>query len=792
MEKHSGARFRPASLWRQAVLGHPWLVLLATTLLVAAAASGLQHLRFVTDYRAFFSPENPQLVEFELLQDTYSRQDNILFVFELEDGSVFEPDTLDLIERYTESAWEMPFTSRVDSITNYQHTYAEEDDLVVLPLVENALDLAPAAIDRIRDIAVNEPLLRDRLVSPDGTVTGINLTLLIPPDDQSATPRAVAAAREFAARIEGERPDIKVHLTGVVMINNQFLETSQADAKTLIPGMLVIVILMMAVILRDPVGVVATVLVIALSTAGAFGVAGWIGIDLTPPSVDASIVILTVGVADCVHILVQHYIGLNRGMNRDEALRRSLGINFAPVSLTSITTIIGFLSMNLSEVPPFRDLGNIVAIGVCFAYLLSLSFLPALVRVLPPSKARQRRVESGLMERLANFVIRRRHPLLVVSLVIAVALTAGNARNHVNDQYSKYFDESVEFRVATDFADHSLAGLYNIQYSLESGTRGGVSEPAYLQTVEEFANWLRRQPEVRHVQSYTDIMKRLNRNMHGDAPDRYRLPEQRDLAAQYLLLYELSLPFGLDLTNTVNFDKSATRMVVSTPTLGTPDMLGLQRRARDWLQENAPPPMLQEGSSPSLMFTHIGRRSMISSIKSATVALVLISLVLVFALGSLRVGLLSLVPNLLPIAAGFGAWGLTVSTVGMSLSLVAGMTIGIVVDDTVHFLSKYRKARRLDGASPEDAVRYAFRTVGMALVTTTVVLIAGFLVLAVSEFKINGDMGKLTAGTLLIALLADFFLLPPLLMLFDRARGRATANGHGVPRGQQAPVPPRS
>ncbi len=775
MANQSEIGLRPATLWRNAVLGHPWAVLLATVLLVAIAASGLQHLRFITDYRAFFSPENPQLLEFELLQDTYTRQDNILFVFELEDGSVFEAETLDLIERYTEAAWQLPFTSRVDSITNYQHTYAEEDDLVVLPLVEDALNLEEKEIARIRDIATSEPLLRNRLVSPDGTVSGINLTLLIPADDQSATPRAVAAAREFAERIEGERPDIRVHLTGVVMINNQFLETSQSDAVTLIPAMLIIVILMMAVILRDPVGVIATVLVIALSTAGAFGVAGWIGIDLTPPSVDSSIVILTVGVADCVHILVQHYIGLQRGMDRDTAMRRSLGINFAPVSLTSITTIIGFLSMNLSEVPPFRDLGNIVAIGVCFAYLLSLSFLPALIRVLPASKARNRRVESGLMERLANFVIARRRVLLPFCLLVAVALTAGNMQNHVNDQYSKYFDESVEFRVATDFADRNLAGLYNIQYSLESGVEGGVSDPQYLATVEAFANWLRAQPEVRHVQSYTDIMKRLNRNMHGDDPEWYRLPDQRDLAAQYLLLYELSLPFGLDLTNTVNMDKSATRMVVSTPTLGTPDMLSLQRRARDWLQQNAPPSMLQEGSSPSLMFTHIGRRSMISSIKSATVALVLISLVLVFALASLRVGLLSLVPNLLPIAAGFGAWGLTVSTVGMSLSLVAGMTIGIVVDDTVHFLSKYRKARELDGASPEDAVRYAFRTVGMALVTTTVVLIAGFLVLATSEFKINGDMGKLTAATLLIALLADFFLLPPLLMLFDRVRGRKAA-----------------
>jgi predicted RND superfamily exporter protein len=168
------------------------------------------------------------------------------------------------------------------------------------------------------------------------------------------------------------------------------------------------------------------------------------------------------------------------------------------------------------------------------------------------------------------------------------------------------------------------------------------------------------------------------------------------------------------------------------------------------------------------MFSHIGARNIRSMLIGTTVALVLISVILVFALRSVRIGLLSLVPNLIPAALAFGAWGLAVGQVGLALSVVTGMTLGIVVDDTVHFLSKYLRARREKGLGAEDAVRYAFGTVGLALVVTSIVLIAGFLVLTYSAFALNSNMALMTSVTILFAIIADFLLLPPLLMALDR------------------------
>jgi len=285
--------------------------------------------------------------------------------------------------------------------------------------------------------------------------------------------------------------------------------------------------------------------------------------------------------------------------------------------------------------------------------------------------------------------------------------------------------------------------------------------------VDQFADWYRQQPEAIHINSFTDTMKRLNKNMHGDKQSWYRLPDERNLAAQYLLLYEMSLPYGLDLNNQINVDKSATRFSVTIEELSVNQTLDLENRAQGWLKANTPA-IQSDGAGSTVMFAHIGQRNIKSMLTGTTLALVLISLILVIALRSIKIGLISLIPNLVPAAMGFGIWGAVVGEVGMGLAVVAGMTLGIVVDDTVHFLSKYLRARREKHLDAPAAVRYAFATVGTALWFTSAALIAGFLVLTLSSFRMNSDMGTLTAITIALALAADFLFLPPLLMKLDR------------------------
>jgi predicted RND superfamily exporter protein len=747
------------------ILKYKLLVILLTIVVGVLMASGVKNLRFNNDYRMFFSEENPQLNAFEQLQNTYTKNDNVLFVIAPQDGKVFTRRTLAAVMELTREAWQIPYSIRVDSVTNFQHTHAEGDDLVVEDLVLDPASLDNEMLVEKQQIAVNDPMLVNRLISPTAHTTGVNVTIQLPGKKLTEVPEVAAKVRKMAENLQANYPDIKVYLTGMVMMNNAFPSASQNDMKTLYPIMFGIVILVLIIMLRSLPGTLSTLLVIILTIISTLGLTGWLGFKMSPPTTTVPILIMTLAIADCVHILVNFLHFMRDGEAKAQAMMESLRINLQPIFLTTLTTAIGFMSLNFSDAPPFRDLGNMAAIGVGIAFLFSITLLPALMMLLPVKALSSETLGSIAMLRFSEFVINNKKPLVWGMGILILFLIAQIPNNQLDDQFVKYFDETIDFRQATDFATENLTGIYRIEYSLESGMTGGVSDPGFLHKVEDFAQWYRQQPHVIHVNTITDTMKRLNRNMHEDNDAWYRLPDQRDLSAQYLLLYEFSLPFGLDLNNQLNVKKSATRFTVTLESISTQQLLKIEEDAQQWLLKHAPE-MRSEGASPTVMFAHIGKRNIIAMLEGTTIALVVISLILLIALKSPRIGAISLIPNLTPIGMAFGLWGLTVGEIGLALSVVSGMTMGIVVDDTVHFLSKYLRARREKKLPREDAVRYAFSTVGTALWVTSLVLMIGFGILAFSSFQLNAGMGLLTAITLGLALLADFLFLPPLLIYF--------------------------
>ena len=779
------------------VIAARWPIVVISLLLVGTAASGTLFLEFSADHRAYFSDDNPQLVAYEAMRDTYSRGSNIFFTVVPEDRDATSALALEATAWLTERSWQIPFSTRVDSITNFQHTTADGDDLVVRDLVDEAARADAVERSRIRAIALDEPRLAARLMARDGGVSGINVVVQLPGENESLEgPQVAEFARGLAREVRERFPGIDVRMTGLVAFNQTFMEVSLNDLETLVPASFAVMALVLALLTRGISGTFASMLVVALSVMTAVGIGGWVGLPMTSAAAIAPVVVLTVTIANCVHIFstLVHCMQADasrtladRGsgallqrtrtgeLERD-AIVESLRVNLQPVFLANLTTALGFLGMNFSEVPPFRQLGTFVAFGVCAGFVLSVTLLPALYSLLPIRVRATGHRHDWAMVAIGEFVVRRREALLWGSGLIAVALVASIPRNELNDVFLHYFHESIPFRRDVDFTVENLTGMYTMEYSLASGEPGGISEPAFLSDVERFAEWYREQPETIHVNVITDTFRRLNMSMHGDDPQEYRLPASRELAAQYLLMYEMSLPYGLDLNNQIDVDKSATRMTVSTETLSSNEVLALDKRALQWLASNAPNIAIAQSSGTTLMFAYLGRRNIISMLVGTTVALVGISFCLIAALRSLRLGLTSLVPNLLPGALGFGIWGLAVGEVGLSLSIVTTMTLGIVVDDTVHFLSKYQRARREFGCTSPDAVRIAFRTVGRALLTTSLVLVAGFVVVSFSSFELNAGMGKLTALVIALALLADFFLLPPLLMKVEGDRdGEAQA-----------------
>jgi len=751
-----------------------WLVAFLSIALFMGLTSGGRFIEFSNDVRYFFGETNPQLEALDALENVYSKDDNVIVAIAPKSKNVFTGKTLKMVQELTESFWQLPFSRRVDSITNYQHTTANGDDLIVEDLVKEPLSLSKKELVKIKNIAVNEPLLKNRVVSPSGHVTGINILFRMPEDAKKktvATTKVIASVRDTINSYRVKYPDHDFYIGGGLMISNAFAEASQDDMKTLIPIMYLMMVIVMWLTIRSISGTITATLIIFMSALSAMGLSGWLGITLTPPSAMAPTIILTLAVADSIHILVTFLNELRKGLTKNDAVVESMRLNMMPVFLTSITTAIGFMSMNFSDSPPFRDLGNIVAMGVMAAWFYSVTFLPAMMAILPVKASKIESRNDKLIDRFADFVIKKRKSLLWGMTIFILVLMAGLTKVELNDLYLDYFDKRYDFRNDTDFIKDNLTGISMIEYSLNSGEEGGISDPAYLKTMDNFTAWLLKQPEVLNVTNISDIMKRLNKNMHGDDETYYKIPENRELSAQYLLLYEMSLPFGLDLNDTINVDKSATRLRISLTGIYNKEIRAFEKRASGWLKDNASPSMQSRGTGITIMFAYINKRNVQGMLGGTFYALLLISAILVFALRSLKVGLISLIPNLVPAFMAFGLWGYLFSQIGLAVSVVAAMSLGIVVDDTIHFLSKYLRARREHNMEAEEAVRYSFHNVGRALIVTSIILIAGFGILTFSGFKINANMGLLTAIAIAFALLTDFLLLPPLLMKFDSKKG---------------------
>lgn len=754
-------------IWLNSVIRHPWITILLVLVLGIGAAIGGKNLYFRGDYKVFFEKEFPQLVAFEEMQRLFNKNDNVSIIVVPKDGSVFTPAMMAQIKELTDEAWQTPYSSRVDSITNYQHTWAEEDDLIVEDLILELDIIDQPLIQRAQAVSTSEPHLVNRLVSADGRVAVVNITVQLP-DKENNTQEVVEItefAKQLTDRFAEQYQTADFYHTGVILMNYSFATEGQKDMSTLIPLMFLAIILMLAILLRSVLAMLATLTVIILTIVATMGLGGWLGYFLSTGTINVPIVVMTLAVADCVHIVASTQFAMRQGKSQQEAVAFAMELNLMPVFITSATTAIGFITLMFSESPVLADFGELCAIGVMLAFVFSVTIMPALLRVLP-MRVTVAPEHQGGMERFSDWVVTHHKVLLPVTGIIMLGFAALIPQNQINDEATKYFDTSTEFRQSVDKQEELISGMSLINWALYSDESNGISNPEFLQVVEDFSQWLRQQPEVDHVATISDTIKRLNKSMNADDESYYQLPGERELTAQYLLMYEMSLPYGLDLNNQLNIDKSSTQVVSTLKNLGSKEYVALEQRALEWFEQRAPQYRLA-GSSPTLMFSHIGETNMDSMLISMVVAMFLISGLLVVALKSLRLGVISLIPNIMPAAVGFGIWALISGEINLGLSIVVSMTLGIIVDDTVHFLSKYQRAR-VEGMHTEAAVRYAFSSVGRALVITTLVLCVGFSLLTLSAFRMNADMGLATALIIFIALLVDFLFLPAFLLVADK------------------------
>ena len=744
------------------------LCIIISLLILAGLAQGLSKINFNPDINAFF-PENDTLTTSHLsIEDTYSSMDNAVIGIGVKEGTVFTNEVLSLIEDLTERAWKTPHSLRVDSLSNYSYVSADGDDLYIEPFLEGSSTYDLKTLKEKELIIEEEELAYGAIISKDKKTSLINIVFDPPRKDIEAEyQESLNYVLGFLEEARKNHPEVDLIISGIVYMEYQSPMLLKAQMPKLMPTAILVILLTLFLLLRSLVAVAGSFLVILMSVVSAMGSIGFMSGDIAQPFIMVPILIATLAVADCVHLFTLYFQNLDSSRKSKEAMLESLKLNLQPLFLTSLTTAIGFLSLNLAPVEPLRGIGNGVAVGVFLAFIFTVLLLAPIVSYFNVKQSKNINFQKNIARKLGRFSIKNYKRLLVIVPVISCFLMAFIPLNKTNDNPLEFYSERYTTSAAdSKWISQRIGGTFPVSYELNS--QGIVSDPEFLREVDKFSEWLASNKEVLHVSSLSKIMKNLNKTLHGKQDEWNIIPTEPDLSAQYLFFYEMSLPYGLDLTNSISQNKESIKLVASLKELGSLEYREFAKRVENYASQNMPEDMVSIGTGTRPIFAFLSNMLITQLVYALGIGIVLITATIILFFRSLRYGMLTSVTNLLPIGVAFGIWAIVSGEISMLVGIGMGTTLGIIVDFTVHFLSKYLHARRQKNLSAEEAVEYAFETVGFALIITSFSLILGFLVLLQAFFIPIHGFVLFSSIAFLSALIIDLLLFPALLITWDK------------------------
>jgi len=732
---------------------------------------------FDSDYRIWFDSADPNLKAMDEHQAIYNREDILIVLVKSKSGNIWTNDNLVSLRKLTQDLWTVAYTNRVDGLANFNYTQAKGDDLKVAEFLSD-LPYDAKKLEEKKKLVLEDPLMTKFLISPKFDMTQITMKIIAPQDFPNAFPDAKASTLKVVEKFTKDNPDFQIMLAGSVMLNNAFLEFAMNDQKTLVPLMFLFIIITMTLMLRSFVGMLLPMVV--LFTSIIFPMLlfmGIFGMPLNNASANTMQLMVAIAIADSIHIMAVFLRNMRHGMTREEAIIDTLDKNYLACLLTSVTTAIGFYSLVTQSMPPFRDLGIFGGTGTVYAWFASIFTLPALLAVIPfkqRPKADVADFEDGVptkgYEKFVDFIYRFKKEILIFWVISCVASAVFLFRINVDNNTMAYFDKKSEFRVASDYIDKNILGTMPFEFNFRSSGSGQAYDPEFLKKVEKFQNFLMSKPEYAftYVSSILDVVKRMNKTMHGEDPKEYRIPEPkagtdtRKLIAQYMFLYKTNLPQGSDVTNLVDADDSMVRITGFARAQTSNEQVKNAMEINAWLDKEMPEVKARAIGIP-VMFSLLMTQAIPGMILSMMLSLALITASMIWGFKSVKIGLLSMIPNVWPVFFLYGLLGMTRYTVDLGVSVVGMITLGIAVDDTIHFLAKFLRAHR-SGKNTKEAILHTLRETGGALIMTSVILVVGFGILIFSGFLINANMGMLSAIIIALALLADFVITPAVLI----------------------------
>ena len=747
------------------LLNRRYFLAAACILLGAALTWGMTRSSLDGTFGSILSEDDPYKAEVDEAREDFPPSTSVLFAFQT-DTDVFTLEALGAINALTQRYTEVESAISVGSLMNRRLNAEDADRLDRDYLLPEFDELESANLAKIKQVAINDSDLTKSILSPEGDMALATIKYKAPRDDQEtrlSIARSVVALRDS---LREQYPDVGIYILGSVLFELDSYNAQIKDNKYLSPLVMLTCIGLLWFCLRS-LSFSLCLFAVAFSTIGmTVGTWGWTGIAFNQISSLAPLVVLVIAIADGIHIVSVYSQGLTAGKDKMAAMRESLAINIQPVTLATITTAMGFLSLNYCSSPGIYGFGNIVAIGVCWAYLVTLALLPTLILWLPASKAAKPLGVHGFISVVSDLVAKRGGLLLSIGAVIIATTLAMLPLNKVDfDRYS-FIDQESDFHHVITALREKIGNDQSLVYSVDSGDYYGITEPEFLKQVDVFSTWLEEQPEASFVTSYTDYLRSRNLSEHDDDDEWDRLPLDKLQVIDYLVGYQLVQEIEPNLEPIFNSDYSAIRLMVGTSNLTNRQLLAFNERIDNWIAANVDPKYRVLHGDRNILFARLDRAITVELMQGFTLSFVLITLTLLIGLKSVRYGLLSIMPNLFPATIVFGVWGLFIGQVSPYVLMLFSISIGLVVDDSVHILSKYISAKR-EGKTPEAAVSYSLDKAGSAITITTLSLALGTFILVFSNTFYFQNVALLLTPIIVAALLLDLLFLPPLLMRVD-------------------------
>lgn len=733
----------------------------------------------------FFRPDDKVLIDYNEFRNQVGKDEFI--VVAVRGPDIFSLDFLTgLRSLHQDIEDNVPFLDRVTSLVNVRNTRGEGDELIV----EDFLERWPGNLEDLNELkkrAADNTLYENYMLNKEGTVTAVIIKPLACNPDVEGLPQGegtcqpmsnvqnremIIALDKILKRYDGE--NFSVSMAGMPAVIEYLNITLEKDLGIIIPMIFLMVIIFLALLFRRISGVVYPVLIFAVSLLSALGIMAVLRIPMTGITSLLPSFMLVVSISDAVHILALFYPAFQKNGDREKAIVAAMEHSGLPVLMTSVTTAAGLASFAAAKVAPIADLGIVTPIGVFLALLYTVFLLPALLAFFPVKKkksiARRDHIFETIFDKITAITCEKQWLVIGIFSVLLVLAMAGAARLRFEHNALKWFPKDSRIRMATEEIDREMRGTISFDVVINTGKADGLYDPDFIHSLEEavlkFGNYQTEDLFVGKVLALPTVLKETNRALHGNNHEYYTIPDNGKLIAQELFLFQLS--GSDDLEELVDQQFSKTRLTMHVPYRDTSRYEQFVSDVRTDLKKRFPDYDIV-ATGVNAIFVEILNNVMTSMSRSYAIALILISVFMVLMLGKLRMGLLSMIPNLFPIIMIMGLMGWLRIPLDFGTILIGSITLGLVVDDTIHFLHNF--GRYYDEHNdPKAATQRTLNTVGRAMLVTSLVLAGGFLCDMFAELTLNKNSGFLIASTILVALITDFFLTPAILTLVYRKK----------------------